>query len=81
MSEETENEVVLIEHPCDTPDHKHVHDQREVVCKPGERVIVLDPILIAQGARVVGHDQRHRYVRTADNDSLGRAIFRAEAMG
>ncbi len=78
MSDETENEVVLIEHACDLPDHKHVHDQREVVCKVGTDVIVVGGLLVPPGSKLVGHSEQHRYVRSEDKDSLGRAIFRAE---
>jgi len=73
-----ENETVIIDHGCDIPDYRHVHHQREVACKAGTKVLTIEPMLIGQGDKLVGHDQRHRYVRTSETDSQGRAIFRQE---
>ncbi len=78
MSEDG-NEEIVIEHAPFEGRH-HVHNGRPVLCKTGEEKIVLEPILKAQGDQTAGHESRHVYLRTADVDSFGRAIFRPEGV-
>ncbi len=81
MLDEPENETVVLENleklakDGNNPEGKHHHHLREVECKAGEKVIVMTPFLIGQ-EKVF--DRTERYVRTADVDELGRAIFRME---
>ncbi len=73
MLDEPENEAVILENLEPVANNKHPHHFREVLCKPGIEAIVMEPMH--------GYDVRERYVRTADIDELGRAIFRMETTG
>ena len=76
MSEETENETVILENPTKVPisgtnaGGKHPRHNHEVVAKPGQDSITMEP--------AADHPHRERYVRTEDTDEQGRAIFRME---
>lgn len=76
---ETGNEEIVIRYPADSPVN-HLHDWRTVICKRGVKTITLGPRLKEPGDPRVGHDKEHTYVRTADVDSSGRAIFRPEGV-
>src|SRR5271170_3626695 len=73
-----DSEFVVVEHPIDHPQNRHVHDSRVIACKKECNEITLEPQLRGrdQPGWVVGHDAKHTYVRTDDRDEHGRSVFK-----